>query len=139
MPITFQAERDGRVCLWTFIDPFTASELSEAIDTYQQDVLDKAHQKVYLICDFTQIHHLPPNIMSAGLKMIKKTHPMSGTVIEVTSNGFINAIVNAFARLTPKGMVSVQKTLPEALKEADRLIALEAKDPVQEKPPSLRN
>src|SRR5260221_3959591 len=114
MPITLQQDRDGRLSLWTFSDPFRAQELADTIDVFQQEILDKAHHKVYLICDFTQVHHLPPNIMSAGLKMIKKPHPMSGPVIEVTSNGFIHAVVSAFAKLTPKGMVSVRKTMTEA-------------------------
>src|SRR5438105_10435485 len=117
MTITLQEERNGRVSIWTFSDPFTANELADAIDVFQKDILDKAQKKVYLICDFTGVRHLPPNIMSAGLKMIKKTHPMSGTVIEVTSNGFINAIVSAFAKLTPNGMVMVRKTIAEAFEE----------------------
>ena len=128
MPITIQEDREGRVSLWTFSDPFTAGELSDTIDVFQQVILQKAQKKVHLICDFTEVRHLPPNIMSAALKMIRKTHPMAGTVIEVTSNGFIHSIVSAFAKLTPNGMICVRKSMTEAFEEADRLIALEAEN-----------
>lgn len=131
MPITIQEERGGRVSLWTFTDPFTTNELSDSIDNYQQTTLDNALKKVYLICDFTRVRHLPPNIMSAGLKMAKKQHPMSGPVIEVSSNGFMNAIVSAFAKLTPN-MMTVCKTMPEAFEAVDRMIALETEEKVKE-------
>ena len=57
---------------------------------------------------------------------------MTGPVFEVTTNELLYRLVNVISKLTPSGTVSVRKTLAEALEEVERLIALEAPDPVTE-------
>src|SRR5579859_6036243 len=126
MPITITSERDGRVAVWTYPATFTVADIVAVSETFQRTVLDQAAQKVYVISDFSAVQELPKNILSAAIRLAKAPHPMMGSMIEVTPNGFVNALAQAFSRLTPGGMVSVRRSLPDAFEEVDRWLAREA-------------
>lgn len=126
MPITYEMLREGRVSLFTYPATFTMSEITAVMETYKQETLDKVTKKVYTISDFTAVTRLPSNILSNSVSLIKNTHPMSGPMIEVTPNAFINKLADILSKVFPSGMVVICKTVAEALAEADRMLALEA-------------
>lgn len=126
MPIKLTFERDGRVAIWTYPESFTIAELRDFSDRFSNDILSKAAKRIYVVSDFTAVHHLPPNIMSVGLGMMKKTDPMLGPMIEVTPNEFLNTLAKVLVKVSPSGKITVRRTVTEALEEADRLLALEA-------------
>ena len=130
MTITYETSHEGRVLIFTCLDPFTIMDLIQTTELCQREVFDKATKKVYVISDLTAVTRIPPDLLSAGHRVLKKPHPMTGPVFEVTTNELLYRLVNVISKLTPSGTVAVRKTLADAVEEVERLIALEPPDPV---------
>ena len=125
MPINYTILQQGRVFIETFEEPFTVTEVAEAMEFCKQQILDKATEKVINISDFSSVTRVPPNMLSSALTMSKKPHPMAGPVILVVKNRFINDLANILGRAVPKVKFIVCPTLEQALEEADQLIQKE--------------
>jgi len=125
MPISYEILREGRVVLFTYPSAFTMAEVTAAIDSFQQEVLENATNKVHTISDVSAVTQIPPNVLSLSVGMIKKTPTGIGTMIIVTPQNFINSFANMLTRLFPLQKVVIRSTVTEALQEADRLIAAE--------------
>ena len=130
MTITYETSHEGRVLIFKCLDPFIIMDLVQTTELCQREVFDKATKKVYVISDLTAVTRIPPDLLSAGHRVLKKPHPMTGPVFEVTTNELLYRLVNVISKLTPSGTVAVRKTLADALEEVERLIALEPPDAV---------
>ena len=125
MPIVNQLLRDGRVILQTYTDPLDMIELIKNAQTLQHDFLDHATKRVHTITDATGVTKLPTNLLSGGAASVKNVHPMSGEIVIVTSNNFINTMSSLFGKIVPQYKVTVWKTMEDGWAEIDRILARE--------------
>ncbi len=125
MTIEVELLRDGRVLLQRYSDPITLTEISANVKRVQAEIMDKATQPVHTIVDMTQVHKLPSNMLSGGVDSIKAVHPMSGQIVIVSNNQFINVMANVFKRIVDKYKVTVVHTVDDAWVEIDRILTEE--------------
>jgi hypothetical protein len=117
-------EREGRIAVITFTDPFTFEDLKESATQMNSEVLDKATRLVHSINDFSAVTRLPSNVLSGSLKLYKTTHPNSGVAVIVVSNAFISSLVGVYNKVS-RTTVPNFLTLEDALVYLDRLLAEE--------------
>ncbi len=123
MPIQVELIKDNRVVLQTYSDPLNNHELNQLKNQMANEILPAASGKLHVIADFRDVHNLPSTILNSGSSMLKTPHANTGLIICVTSNAFINAMANILVKLTPKQPVKVVRTLEEAMKTVDGLLA----------------
>jgi hypothetical protein len=124
MGYTHSLERDGRVLVITFTDPFTFEDMKDVTTRLNSEVLDKATRPVHSITDFSAVTRLPSNVLSGSLKLYKTAHPNSGVAAIVVSNAFINSLVGVYNKVS-RTTVPNFTTLADALVYLDRLLAQE--------------
>ena len=127
MPVEVKIERDGRAVLTTFLEPLDMHEIVEANDKSTREHLQFATKPVHSIIDTTQIRKLPSNMLSNSLSMSRKLHPMVGTMVVVSSNGFINAMSAILSKAPMGKKIVICQSLDEAWTIIDRLLAEEMK------------
>ncbi len=125
MPITFEILHQGRVVLITYPSAFTMAEVSSMTDAVKREILSKATEKVHTISDLSAVTKIPANILSLSMGMMKGKPPGIGTIIFVTPNNTMHRFARILLSLFPMQKFAICGTVAEALKEADRLIALE--------------
>src|SRR5438105_2462857 len=113
MPVTIQILREGRVIQCTYADSFTLNEMSQTIKA-TQDIIQPATNIIYTIYDFTAVKHLSANILSITMKTMPKPHPMAGLSILVTSNAFINVLIDILSKMIPPDKMLSRRTVAEA-------------------------
>ena len=126
MPISGQLLRDGRVYLFTYAERFTVNEIGESVEALQQEVLAHAARKVHTISDFSAVRSLPPNSLGSSRHLVRRSHPMLGTVILVTPSDFIRRMIDIMTKVTPGSRLITCRTLDDALAEVDRILAEES-------------
>src|SRR5258708_3468498 len=125
MPIKIELLRDGRVILQTYTDPLDMMELIQNVKKLQSEILDHATRRVHTLTDATGVTKLPSNLLSGGAASVKNVHPMSGEIVIVTSNNFINTMSSLFGKIVPQYKVTVWKTMEDGWAEIDRILARE--------------
>ncbi len=123
MPITVELIRENRVVLQTYSEPLNSTDMNHLRNQMENDILPSAAGKVHVIADLRDVENLPGTILSSGSGMMRKPHPNTGQIIFITSNGFVSAMANIFAKLAPKQSVIAVRSLEEAYKEVDALLA----------------
>jgi len=123
MPIKVEMIRENKVVLQTYSEPLKSTDMTILRNQMENVILPSASGKVHVIADLRDIQNLPGTILSSGSGMLRTPHPNTGQIIFITSNGFVSAMANIFAKLAPKQSVIAARSLEEAYKEVDALLA----------------
>ena len=131
MAIEYELQRDGYLLVVKYSDPFDLGETSAFIDKIQEEIYVKATHRIHAITDFTGVTRPPKGSFLSGLKIARKAHPMAGYGIIVAKQPLIYATLSTFNRIKTDLLGQKHnpyllcRTLEEAFREADRLLAAE--------------
>lgn len=123
MPIQIELVRENRVVLQTYSEPLNSGEMNGLRNKMESVILSSAIGKLHIIADFRDIQNLPGTILTSGSAMLRKAHSNTGQIVCITSSAFVNAMAHILAKLSPRQQIVVVKTLDEAYKEIDALLA----------------
>jgi hypothetical protein len=123
MPIQVELIKDNRVVLQTYTDPLDNTDLVALRLKMDRDIFPATEGKLHIIADFRAVKNLPTTTLTSGSAMLRKAHSNTGHIICVTENTFVTIIANVFANLAPKYQVKVVRSLEEAYREIDALLA----------------
>ena len=127
MPIKMDIQRENRLLIFTYTDPFSVGELNEAM-AKAMAVVEMANGLVYGIHDGSHVRNLPRNLLSFASRNGKTNlkHQHSGPVIVIAPSMFLHAVVSAVARIMPPERLFVVASMEEAIAKVDELMAKEA-------------
>jgi|GEM_PF-3136748 hypothetical protein len=103
MPVTIAWYDDTQTILHMhFTEPWTISEMSEAIHEVRLNMQDVAHM-VDLVFDIGQVQRIPPNIITHFALSRDDSHTASNQryVVVVVQNRYISSLVSVSKRMLP--------------------------------------
>jgi hypothetical protein len=123
MPIQVELIRENRAVLQTYTDPLVHADLITSQQIMIRNIFPHSVGKLHIIADFGSVKNLPSIVLRSGSAMMRTAHPNTGHIICVTQSAFVIKLANVFARLSPQYPVKVVRTLEEAYREVDALLA----------------
>jgi hypothetical protein len=126
MPIQVEFIKDNRVVLQTYCDPLDSAQMSALKMKMEREIFPQTAKKVHIIADFSAVKNLPGTILSSGSRMLSSAHPHTGTILFVTTSGFVQAMARVFSVVSSNQTFKIVSSLEQALAEIDALLAKEA-------------
>lgn len=129
MPISISSIKAGRVALQTYTDPLTMRDLELLYDTMRDEYLAPATCHVHIIADFRAVQRPPIFLLARGASQLDRTHPNTGSIIGVLSNGLIYRMGLMFVSLVPNHTIILTRSLEDAMRIADDILEREQNEP----------
>ena len=123
MPVEVELLRNDRLVVYTWADPVSNDDFTGAFDSVAP-LYRETTRPIHSIQVAYKVTNLPPNVLGTVLRMSNSplVHPMSGTVVVVTTNSFVRTMVQTAAKLRRKGKLQVTATLDDALAKIDQIL-----------------
>ncbi len=122
MPIQVEFIKNNRVVLQTYSDPLDSAQFSALRIKMEREIFPATTEKVHIIADFRSVKNLPGTILSSGSRMLSSAHPHTGTIVIVTSSGFVQAMARVFGVVSSNQTFKILSSLEQALAEVDLLL-----------------
>ncbi len=98
MPVTLELQENGRVLIYTFVDPWEIGDLI-ALYPQSQEYLRTAQRKIYTLADVRRAKKIPSGILNLRHGP-DWSHPNGGTVAIVGANGLLRTFASIVFRLS---------------------------------------
>ena len=124
MPVSMEIRENGHVIYFLVTDPWQVSELAP-LYAEENSYRDTVNFKVHTFLNFSQVNHIPTQIMSAKRGAPDPTHPSSGVIILVGAKSFVKIMLEVILRLTHFERVRLFDTEAEGWAFTRQIIAEE--------------